>query len=69
MPSGVLAGTFTRLAAVIAVWVAATLPVLWFGLGVAAVSTAQLGPPSVDVIAAPPALTRYSTLLVLGEAM
>ena len=68
MPSGVVAGTLTRLAAVRAAWFATVLPVLWFGLGAAVVSAAQSGPPSVAATSAPPALTRCRTLVVVGDA-
>src|SRR3954463_9183764 len=58
MPSGVVAGTLTRLAAVSALCGAVDDPVLWYGL-VAALSAIQSGPPSVAATRAPPASTRY----------
>ena len=66
---GVDAGTLT-VAETLLPYDAVELPLLCSELGVPLVSTAQSGPPSVAVIAEPPALTRYSTsLLELGEAM
>ena len=67
IPSGVVAGTLTRLAAVRALNVAVEPPVLWKGL-VALLSDTQSGPLSAEATAAPPALTRYSALLAASGA-
>src|SRR4051812_29780472 len=67
IPSGVDAGTLTRLAAASAPSVAVALPVLWNVL-VAPLSDAQSGPLSTEATAAPPAFTRYSTLLAVSGA-
>src|SRR3954471_11491366 len=57
IPSGVDAGTLTRLAAVSALGAAVALPVLWKVL-VAPLSAAQSGPLSTEATPAPPAFTR-----------